>query len=186
MIKSLRAVLAGAVLAVVSLAGCGGGNPVNTGPFGGSNYEGIVMCIAPQPDGAVFTAGSILLFSNSGPEAIIDKVSFTRLTGFRLLDAWTVPITGRMGYEDATGYPLPARELPPGVLWSKRQRADGAHVPRTPRHTSIALVLVLQLTGSLGTASGLNIYYHTSDGHYHMDVDRSVIMPRRNSHQKCP
>jgi len=85
---TVRAALAGVVLAAISLAACGGGNPVNTGPFGGRNYIGEATCSVPLRHG-VFT-DSDLAFSNAGPAAVIDKVGFTHIRGLRLLAAYAV------------------------------------------------------------------------------------------------
>jgi hypothetical protein len=181
-----RTVLAGAALAAISLAGCGGGVPVNTGPFGGSNYIGESTCSVPLAPYSVFT-DSDLAFTNSGTTtAVIGKVSFTHIDGLRLLAAYAVPNTGQGGgYGDRMGYPPPQRDLPPGVLWSRRQRADGARIPPTPpKPAEVDLVLVIQLTGASGTFSGIDLYYHTSDGQYHMHVDRSLTLRTKNG-QSC-
>jgi hypothetical protein len=182
----MRTVLAVGALAVMLLTGCGGGNPVNTGPFGGKNYGGESTCTDPLPPHSVFTTND-LAFTNSGPAAVIDQVRLTHVRGIRLLAAYTVPIVGPGGgYGDRTGYPPPQRDLPRGVLWSRRQRADGAHIPPTPpKPAEVALVLVVQLTGSSGAFTGIDIHYHTADGHYEMDVVRSLYMRTRSS-QSCP
>lgn len=182
-----RSALAGAVLAAILLAGCGGGNhPVNTGPFGGRNYIGESTCSLPLPPHGVFTTEP-LAFRNAGPTAMIDKLSFTHIHGLRLRAAYTVPNTGQGGgYGDRAGPPPPQRDLPPGVLWSRRQRADGARIPPTPpKPAEVDLVLAIQLISATGTFSGIDLYYHTLDGHYHMHVDRSVTL-RTKKWQPCP
>jgi hypothetical protein len=182
-LRSFNVGLAGAALAAILLSGCGGGNPVNTGPFGGSNYGGEGTCSDPLPPHSVFT-DSDLAFNNTGPAAVIDKVSFTHIHGLRLVTAYTVlnlQIGG--GFGDAPGPPPPS-ELARGILWSQRQRADGAHIPPTPKSDEVDLVLVMQLTSASGTFSGLNLYYHTRGGHYHMQVDRSLTL-RTHSNQGC-
>jgi hypothetical protein len=184
----LRVALATAVLAMFSLAGCGGGDPVNTGPFGGSNYISESTCSLPLPPHGLFTSGDMLAFRNSGSAtAVIDKVRFTHIRGLRVLAAYTVPNTEQAGgYGDRAGSPPPQRELPPGVLWSQRQRASGAHIPPTrPKSAEVDLVLVFQLTSSSGTVSGVDLYYHTPDGRYHMHVDRALTL-RTESGQSCP
>ncbi|HXB46629.1 MAG TPA: hypothetical protein VNW50_02630 [Streptosporangiaceae bacterium] len=182
-----RAALAGAALAAISLAGCSEGNAVNTGPFGGSGFGGEAMCSDPLAPHAVYTAGSELAFRNAGPAAVIDKVSFTRIQGLRLLAAYTVPNTGQGGgYGNRIGYPPPQRDLPTGVLWFQRQRADGAHIPATPpKPAEVDLVLVIQLTSATGTYRGIDIYYHAADGHFHMHVDDMVTLRTKND-QACP
>jgi hypothetical protein len=182
----MRTTRAAGALAATLLAGCGGANPVNTGPFGGKNYDGMSTCTDALPPHSVFTA-SDLAFTNSGRAAVIDQVSVTHIRGLRLLAAYTVPVTGQGGgYGDRMGYPPPQRDLPRGVLWSRRQRADGAHIPHTPpKPAEVALVLVVQLTGRSGVYTGIDIRYHTADGHYEMDVVRSLYMRTRSS-QSCP
>jgi hypothetical protein len=71
------------------------------------------------------------------------------------------------------------------VLWSRRQRADGARIPPTPRSAEVDLVLVVQLTGASGTFSGIDLYHHTSDDQYHMQIDRALTL-RTQSGQSCP
>lgn len=117
-----------------------------------------------------------MAFTNSGPAAVIDQIRLTHARGLRLLAAYTVPVTGQGGgYGDRTGYPPPQRDLPRGVLWSRRQRADGARIPHTPpKPAEVALVLVVQLTGPSGAYKAIDIRYHTADGHYEMDVVRSL------------
>jgi hypothetical protein len=181
--RPMAAVVAGGALAAISVAGCG--NAVNTGPFGGSSYGGESTCSVPLPPYSVFT-DSDLAFTNAGPAAVIDKVSFTHIRGLRLLAAFTVPNTGQGGgYGDRIGYPPPQRELPTGVLWSRRQRADGARIQATPRApAAVDLVLVIQLTGASGTFSGIDLYYHTGAGQYHMHVERALTL-RTQSGQGC-
>jgi acyl dehydratase len=184
---AIRATLAAAALAI-SLAGCGGGDPaVNTGPLGGRGYGGQAMCSIALAPHAVYTAGSELAFRNAGPAVMIDKVTFTRVDGLRLVAAYTVPNTGQGGgYGDRLGYPPPQRDLQAGVLWSRRQRADGAHIPPTPpKPAAVDLVLVIQLTGATGTYQGIDIYYHTSGGHFHMHADDMVTLRTKND-QACP
>jgi hypothetical protein len=116
---------------------------------------------------------------------MIDKVSFTHIQGLRLVAAYTVlNLEQGGGFGDAPGFPPPS-DLARGILWSQRQRADGAHIPPTPKPDEVDLVLVMQLTSANGTFSGLNLYYHTPNGHYHMQVDRSLTLRTQNS-QSCP
>jgi hypothetical protein len=128
------AAFAAVVLAAVPLAGCGGGHPVSTGPFGNGGDTATTLC-GPLSRGGVFTAGSIAAFRNSGPTAVIDRVSLSHLRGLQLLADYAVPIAGNEGYGNLTGYP--PRDLSPGVLWSQRQRADGARIPPSHRHAYI-------------------------------------------------
>lgn len=106
----------------MSLAGCGRANAVTTGPLGNGGDQILRLC-GPLKLGGVFTAGSIASFSNSGPAAVIDRISLTHLRGLQLLASYVVPITGDEGYGNLTG--SPPEDLSPGVHWSERQRADG-------------------------------------------------------------
>jgi hypothetical protein len=178
---SIWATLAAAALAI-SLIGCGAA--VNTGPFGGASYGGQATCSEPLAPHGAFTA-SDLAFRNAGPAAVIDKVSFSRVHGLRLVAAYTVPnLETGGGYGDRMGYPPPQRDLPNGVLWSARQRADGAHIPATPPKQEVDLVLVIQLSGAAGYYRGIDIYYHTADAHYHMYV-HDVVTLRTKNDQAC-
>jgi hypothetical protein len=184
---AIWATLAAAALGI-SLAGCSGSDPaVNTGPLGGSGYGGQAMCSDALGPHGVFTAGSELGFRNAGPAVLIDKVTFTRIHDLRLVAAYVVPNTGQSGgYGNWGGYPPPQRDLPKGVLWSRRQLADGAHIPPTPpKPAEVNLVLVIQLTGATGTYRGIDIYYHTSDGRFHLHADDMVTLRTKND-QACP
>jgi len=65
-------VLAGAVLAAMLLGGCGGGSPVDAGPFGNGGPPTGLCSPAENPD-RVYTAGGIAVFTNAGPAAVISQ-----------------------------------------------------------------------------------------------------------------
>jgi hypothetical protein len=54
-----------------------------------------------------------------------------------------------------------------------------------PKPAEVDLVLVIQLTSSTGTYRGIDIYYRTADGRYHMHVDDMVTLRTKND-QACP
>ncbi len=170
------------VLAAMPLAGCGGGNPVTTGPFGNGGNQVIRLC-GPLKLGGVFTAGSIAVFRNAGPSAVIDKVSLNRLRGLELLADYVVPITGSEGYGNLIGYP--PEDLSPGVHWSQRQQADGAHIAPSHGHDYLDLVFVVKLMHAPGSADGVDVYYHTRAGHYHLHLRNGMTLIAKGTDQKC-
>lgn len=181
--RTAGAAFAAVTLAAMPLAGCGGGNPASTGPFGNGGDQATRLC-GPLEPGRVFTAGSIAAFRNSGPAAVVDKVSLTHLRGLQLLAGYAVPITGNDGYGNLTGYP--PRDLSPGILWPQRQRADGAHIPPSHGHAYIDLVLVVKLVRAPGSADGVDVYYHTQSGHYHLHIRNGLTLTAKGTAQKCP
>jgi hypothetical protein len=182
--SGVKGALAGAVLAVL-LAGCGGGNLVNTGPFGNGGPPTGLCSPAENPD-RVYTAGGIAAFTNAGPAAVIDKVSLGHPHRLRLLAAYAVLITGHEAYGNWNGFPSP-RQVSAGVRWSQRQHADGARIPPTPRgHDVVDLVLVVKLVGKTGTADGVDVYYHTSGGHYHLHINNTLGLTTARTIRKCP
>jgi hypothetical protein len=170
-LRRMAGAMAATLLAAMSLAGCGGGDPVNTGPFGNGGGVTEGWC-SPAPL-KTYTAGGIAVIGNSGPAAVIDAVRLDHLRGLRLLATYVVPQTGRDEFGDWNGIPSP-RELPLGVQWSKRQRAQGARIPPEHGLDVTDLVLVVRLVGKVGSASGIDVYYHTADGHYHLHLNHSL------------
>jgi hypothetical protein len=181
--RTAVAAFAAAVLATMSLAGCGEGNPDTNGPFGNGGSQIARLC-GPLKLGGVFTAGSIASFTNAGPAAIIDKVSLTNLHGLRILARYAVPITGNEGYGNITGYP--PEDLSPGVHWSQRQPAVGAHIPPSHRHAFVDLVLVVRLVHAPGGTDGVDVYYHTPAGHYLLRLKTGLTLTAKGTGQKCP
>ncbi len=181
--RTAGAALAAVVLAAMSLAGCGGGNPVSAGPFGNGGDQVSRLCGPLKPGGA-FTAGSIASFTNSGPAAVIDKVTLTHLRGLQLLAGYAVPITGNDGYGNLTGYP--PEDLSPGVRWSQRQRADGAHIPPSHGNAYVDLVLVVKLVHAPGSTDGVSVYYHTRTGRYFLHLSNGLTLIAKGTDQKCP
>jgi hypothetical protein len=178
---------AGAAFAVVALAalplvGCGGSNPVSTGPFGNGGDQASRLC-GHLKLGGVFTAGSIAAFSNSGPNAVIDKVRLTHVHGLELLAGYAVPITGNDGYGNLTGYP--PEDLSPGVRWAQRQRADGAHIPHSHGSAYVDLVLVFKLVQTSGSIDGVSVYYHNRAGHYYLNLRNGLTLFAKGADKKC-
>jgi hypothetical protein len=85
----------------ILLAGCAGGNAVNTRPFGNGGTPG-KECVS-LPLGSVLSYG-FEEFSNSGQStAIISKVALADAHHLRILAAYIVPITGHELYGVWTG-----------------------------------------------------------------------------------
>lgn len=180
--RTAGAAFAAVMLTAMPLAGCGGGNPVKAGPFGNGGDQASRLC-GPLKLGGVFTAGSIAAFSNSGPDAVIDKVRLTHVHGLQLLADYAVPITGNDGYGNLTGYP--PEDLSPGVHWSERQWADGAHVPRSHGSAYVDLVMVVKLVHALGRTDGVSVYYHNRTGHYFLHLRNGLTLIAKGSDKKC-
>lgn len=181
--RTAGAAFAAVALAAGPLAGCDGGSPATSAPFGNGGDQATRLC-GPLRLGRVFTAGSIAAFRNSGRMAVIDKVALTHIHGLQLLADYAVPITGNDGYGNLTGFP--PRDLSPGVLWSQRQRADGAHIPPSHGHAYIDLVLVVRLVRALGSADGVDVYYHTQSRYYHLHIRNGLALTAIGTGQKCP
>jgi hypothetical protein len=145
------------------LAACSSANAVNTGPFGGGGDPGS-LCV-PVGRNGVLSYG-LDAFTNSGGTATIERVALTDPHGLRIVAAYVVPVTGNTLYGVLSGYP-PARGLPPGVLWDRRQRANGAVIPRS-RGTQYNLVLVLKPAATKGTARSVDVFYRAAGQEYHL------------------
>jgi hypothetical protein len=159
---------AAAALAAMLLAGCGGGNPA-AGPF--ENHDSPNGFCGPLEslDRGVFTAGGQWIFRAAGP-GIIDKVSLSHPRGLRVLAAWVVEDTGTDFYGSFDGFPPSPRLLLPGVQWAHRQRVEGARITPTRGDMRWNMVLVIKLVSGIGTTDGLDVYYHTSGGSYHLHM----------------
>lgn len=155
---------AAALLAAALLAGCSSGPAMNTGPFGNGGTPG-EECVE-VPAGTVLSYG-FEAFSNSGPAAIIEQAGLADPHGLRVLAAYAVPLTGTDAYGVWFGYP-PTAHFPPGVQWSQRQRADGAHIPHSRGQDAINLLLVIKPTARTGWARGVDVYYRSAGQHYHL------------------
>ena len=100
-----------------------------------------------------------------------------------MLAGYAVPITGHEGYGNLTGYP--PQDLSPGVLWSQRQRADGARIPQSPGHAYVDLILVVKLVRATGSADGVDVYYNTRVGHYQLHMSNGLTLITIGSNQQC-
>ncbi len=183
-LQHARLALAAPVLAALLLAGCGGEHQADPGPLkGGTGHNR--LCGPLRPPQKVFTAGGIWQVTNSGPPAVLDKVTLARMRGLKILAAYAVLVTGHEEYGNWLGYPAP-RDAAAGVHWSTRQPADGARVPRRAGKDVMNLVLVVKLLGTTGSADGLDIKYHTSRGHYRLYISNGLTLTTARTVPNCP
>jgi hypothetical protein len=154
---------------LVLLVACSSTNAINTGPFGGGGDPGS-LCV-PVGHGGVLSYG-LDAFTNTGGTATIERVALTNPHDLHMLAAYVVPVTGTMMYGDLSGYP-PARGLPPGVHWNRRQRANGAIIPHS-RGTQYNLVLILKPAGTKGTAWAIDVFYRAAGQEYHLQTTTRI------------
>ena len=162
------------VLALL-LAGCGSGGVNTNGPFGNSptSSQGTECSWAPR--GSVGTFGE-LAFPNKGGTAHIDKVTLVDAHHLQVVAEWVVPITGNDLIGVVGGYPPIGSKghgpsyLAAGILWNRRQRADGATIPHWPYPRIIDLVLVLRPIGVMGTAKTVYVYYESGGSSYRLNL----------------
>jgi len=166
-------VLAGALLAPLCLAACSSGDAINTGPFGGAGTPGLQCSWAHR--GGVLTDDPAVLRNRSLAPAHIEKVALIAPRGLQLVAAYAVPITGTTLYGMRFGFPTGAN-LPPGVQWSRRQRANGATISHSVAHHVTDLVLVLKPAAAYGSALGVDVYYKVSGQQYQLRTDLQLLV----------
>jgi hypothetical protein len=161
------------------IAACSGANAINTGPFsgGGANGDKNALCTTVAPGGLL--SYGLDSFANSGDTATIERIALTGPHNLQLLAAYAVPLTGDDLYGVLGGAP-PARHLPAGVEWARRQRADGAVLPGGAQTN---LVLVLKPVGAKGTARSVDVFYRSAGQQYHFRTNTSIEVLVANS---CP
>lgn len=155
----------------VLLAGCASGG--GSGPFGDGGTPGLVC--APVPRGSVLSYGAEEFSNASKATATVSGVDLVSAHRLRLLAAWVVPITGYSLYGVRSGYP-PAPILPAGVLWSRRQAANGAHIAHSAGHDVINLVLVIVPLHGEGWASGVNVSYSVAGQSYSVLMQTKLVV----------
>ena len=165
--------LAGALLAALGLAACSSGGGINTGPFGGAGTPGLECAWAHR--GGVLTDDPAFVRNHGLAPARIEKVALIAPRGLQLVAAYAVPITGTTQYGMRLGFPTGAN-LPPGVQWSRRQRANGATVPHSAGHDITDLVLVLKPAAPYGSALGVAVYYKVSGQQYQLRTDLQILV----------
>lgn len=153
------------------------GNPVNSGPLGGTNLTVGTECFPIHHRGAVITDGFNEVQNSGSAVAVIDKVTLLDPHGLRVLTAWAVPVRNLL-YGVEGGYPLASKI--PGLQWPDRHLAAGASMPHTGSNAGTNLLVVIQTSGRRATDHGLNVYYHVGDQSYHMltGVDLVIVLAK--------
>jgi hypothetical protein len=178
------AVLATAVALAVSAVGCSSGPLVNTGPFGGADWNSGFICDPLSHPGEIVTDGFIEVTDNwRGTVAVIDKISLVRPHGLKLLRAYAVRVGNDAAYGDMPG--------PPSVHvagftypeWRHHVNAIGARVPYV-RHLAFQTNLLLELKTSArkSTDQGINVWYHAGTQHYHLRTHFALEWLARPAH----
>jgi hypothetical protein len=162
--------ITGGLLAIVMLAGCSAAVATD-GPLTDNGTPG-EEC-SPVPRGGVLSDGFEVLTNTAGPSVTVTHVGLASPHHLRVLAAYIVPVTGHDLYGVRSGFP-PAASLPPGVLWSQRQRASGARIPRTTRGHVVNLVVVIKPSASGGRAKGIEVDYTASGQRYSMTTATSL------------
>ncbi len=158
-----------AVLAAlaVATAGCSG-NPVNTGPFGGADWNTGQYCVPISHSGELVTDGFYdVRDSWRGTVAVISKISLVRPHGLRLVRAYAVRLHDHPLYGTMPG--LPPNDGGFKYPWKDHVNAVGARVPYNT-HLSIEtnLLLVVRTSARKSTDQGINVWYRVGSQKYQL------------------
>ena len=162
-----RATLGGLACAVglaLPLAACGSGLSDN-GPFGNGGSNSGSVCQSTTPGGVL--QDGFEEFNDTGGRATIDKVALVRPRHLRLMQAWVHEGKGPIGTL-GPGYPRPTRAL---------EHVPGAVVHNTGKQDVIQVVIVVKPSGKLGSATAVNLYYHSAGTHYLLHYPFGVQVP---------
>ena len=151
--------------AACTSSGSSGKLPTN-GPFGNSGPSTGTICVWTRHGNVVHDSTDE--FPNTGGTATISKVALVNPRHLRLVTAWVVPATNALG-DTGAGYP-PASGYPPGYQWGQRQPIPGAIVRHTQGQHVINLVIVMQASAELGTATAVNLYYKAAGTRYLLHI----------------
>jgi hypothetical protein len=172
------ACLIAALLAGVTAAGCSG-NAVNTGPFGGANWNTGVICTPLSHVGELVTDGFISVRNSyRGTVAVISRVGLVRPHDAKLLRAYAVRLHDMPLYGVETGLPPHGGGNPSRYPWSARVDAVGARVPHF-RRVSIDtnLLLVIRTRGRHPGYQGISVWYHVGSQQYQLRTGFAVHLP---------
>jgi hypothetical protein len=170
--RLLRRVTASAAVAALAAAaaGCSAGHPVNTGPFGGRNWNTGQECVPISHPGVLVTDGTYEVRDSwRGTVAVISKISLIRPHGLRLLRAYAVTLHDDPLYGIEHGVPPHGDIMSKDYPWNTHVSAIGARVPyiKSPSvYTN--LLLVLRTSARKSTDQGINVWYHVGSQDYQL------------------
>ena len=150
----------------VAIAGCSG-NPVNTGPFGGADWNTGQYCVPISHSGELVTDGFYdVRDSWRGTVAVISKISLVRPHGLRLVRL-RCPPARPPALRDHAGPAAERRGLQ--YPWTDHVNAVGAWVPYN-KHLSIErnLLLVVRTSARKSTDQGINVWYRVGSQEYQL------------------
>jgi hypothetical protein len=127
--------------------------PTN-GPLGNGGPDSGTVCYPARPGGAVYDGFEE--FNDTGGTATVDKVALVHPRHLRLVAAW-VAEANTVAAALGRGYPTPGRS------W---QRVPGAVIRHTRGKEAIVLLIVVKPSGTLGTATAVNLYYRSAGTRY--------------------
>jgi hypothetical protein len=167
--RRVGGMLLGGLLLVAAISACGRPAPSTDGPLGAGG-DGGRLCM-PDPTSVAMT-DSLTAFTNPGSLPLtIDRVWLRNPKHLRIVDA-SIVLVGTRGMPEGFAYPPPAHLIPAGVDWAGRKSPNGAIIrPKNsnPADATYNIVLALQPDkGMTGTADGVNVAYHDSNGSYVM------------------
>jgi hypothetical protein len=178
MASLLRRGTAGVVVAALAAAAAGcSGNPVNSGPFGGANWNTGVYCIPVSHPGELVTDGFYEVRDSwRGTVAVISKISLIRPRGLRLLRAYAVRLHDHPLYGTMPG--LPRSDGGFRYPWKDHMNAIGARVPYDKRLSiETNLLLVLRTSARKSTDQGIDVWYHVGTQVYQLRTGFELQLP---------
>jgi hypothetical protein len=164
-------------------AACSGGNPVNTGPFGGAGNGGYNCVPIGHPGGFVTEGLNEVSDSWRGTVAVISKISLVRPRGLRLVRAYAVRLGDVPSYGDMPGLPSASDNGFSYPAWKHHVNAVGARVPYVRRLAfQTDLLLVLKVSAAKSTDQGINVWYHVGSRLYHLRTRFGLQLLARPAH----
>lgn len=136
-------------------AACGSGGLSTNGPLGTSGQNSGTLCDWATPGGVV--QEGFEEFNDTGGTVTVDKVALVDPRHLRLLAAWVAEGNYPVGEAIGRGYPSPTK------AW---KHIPGAILHHTHGQEVINLVIVVKPSGTLGTATAINMYYESGGTHY--------------------
>lgn len=169
MASGMRPVAAAVALAaaVLTAAGCSG-TAVNTGPFGGADWNSGRYCVPISHPGELVTDGFYDVRNNwRGTVAVISKISLVRPHGLKLVRAYAVRLHDHALYGTMPGLPPHDDGVP--YPWKDHENAIGTRVPYIKsKAIDTNLLLVLSTSGRKSTDQGIIVWYHVGSSDYEL------------------